>query len=228
MPRNEHLLHLPGPGRASISVRLRRHLCLLLSSRWDGGMKNEEESHVQKAPNANHFILVIWGRHDVMIHDFFICDWCHFVRPGDNSAPCCALWVWQFGKIFLSICSNPEKMSVFSTRNCVWHRHAVPTAEESPAGKRSKRIQPIGRFAMPMLKCLVEKTDCIRLFFDTCSWLLIVMGGDSFCFPKPWSNVAMRSFGWTPHTYKETEAMTSMEWQALAQGNEYVYWDREP
>ena len=83
MLRNEHVLHnLPGPGRALISVRLRRHLWLLLSPRVDGGMKNEEktESH-QKAPNANHFILVIWGRHDVMLHDFFIFDWCHFVTP---------------------------------------------------------------------------------------------------------------------------------------------------
>lgn len=181
MLRNEHVLHnLPGPGRASISVRLRRHLRLLLSSRVDGGMKNEEEteSHVQKAPNANHFILVIWGRHNVMLHDFFIFDWCHKAKwhQKDNSAPCCALWVCQFGKIFLSICSNPWNVGVFNqrgiARNCVWHRHAVPTAEESPAD-RSERIQPIGRFANAEMFIWEDRLHqtTFSYCFDAC-WLL--------------------------------------------------------
>ena len=39
----------------------------------------------------------------------------------------------------------------------------------------------------------------------------------------------MKSFGWTPHTYKEAEAMKSMECQTgLVQGSEDVYLDREP
>ena len=177
MLRNEHVLHnLPGPGRALISIRLRRHLRLLLSSRVDGGMKNEEEteSHVQKARSANHFILVIWGRHDVMLHDFFIFDWCHKAKwhQKDNSAPCCALWVCQFGKIFLSICSNPWNVGVFNeelrvTSPCRADRTRV-------AGKRSERIQPIGRFANAEMFSWEERLHqtTFSYFFDAC-WLLL-------------------------------------------------------
>ena len=64
------------------------------------------------------------------------------------------------------------EMSVFSTRNCVWHRHAVPTAQESPV--RSERIQPIGRFANAEMFSWEERLHqtTFSYFFDAC-WLLL-------------------------------------------------------
>lgn len=176
MLRNEHVLHnLPGPGRALISVRLRRHLRLLLSPRVDGGMKNEEktESHVQKAPNANHFILVIWGRHDVILYDFFIFDWCHFVTPKG-----------QFGTLlcFVSLPIRHDfSVHMLESLKCRCFQRGIACDIAMPCRpeKSCRRVEARESnqlVALPMLKCLVEKTDYIRLlfhiFFDAC-WLLL-------------------------------------------------------